>query len=617
MLNQTHWKKPDSDAAGSAAEQVIEELTSLFLSRKREPHPHSKLLPTREQTDPSLEQLNLTARYQTLVEQIPAIVFMAYLDDGIGEAYVSPHIEAVLGYTREEWLDDPVRWFQQIHPEDKARWSIEAANMFLTGQPLRSVYRVMSRSGKVVWFQCDAKMVHKEDGVPWFIHGVAIDVTELKEADEALKKAHDELEMRVRERTTELARVNRDLQFEIAERERAEGERALLLQREKEARREAEAANRLKDEFLAIVSHELRSPLNVVVGHSSILLRSEEAKQSQLVRRAAEAINRNALAQAQLVSDLLDLSRLRMGKLALDSQPVSLSPIISEAVDTVRADAKAKDISLHISLPTDPLLVYGDALRLRQIFWNLLSNAVKFTPAGGRVEITLDQVMDQARLIIADSGQGIDSEFLPYIFEMFRQADAGTTRQHGGMGIGLALVHQLVQLHHGNVEAASAGPGHGAQFIIELPLDHETLESGRSVANIGGENLANIRVLVVDDSEDSLDALSKLLRMEGAIVETASSGAEALSIVNEKRFDVLLSDISMPEMDGFGLLRHLRRLTNSARLPAVALTGFGRTEDVDRAKAEGFIAHITKPIDFQKLIDVVRKASRRRLLPGA
>jgi signal transduction histidine kinase len=282
-----------------------------------------------------------------------------------------------------------------------------------------------------------------------------------------------ELERSVQKRLAELDKTNRSLRSQIAKRKRAEEERAQLFRREKQARREAEDANRLKDEFLATVSHELRIPLNVVLGYSSMLLNTEECETSEHFKQAAETIQRNALAQVRLVSDLVNLSRLRTNKLMLDCEAISVGHIINEAVDIVHPEASTKDISFEVNLPKDSLFVYGDALRLQQILWNLLSNAVKFTSEGGRVMISLTQVLDDARLIIEDTGQGIDPKVLPYIFEMFRQAEPSTSQQHGGLGIGLALVNELVQLHRGNVEAASAGPGLGARFIVHLPLYHE------------------------------------------------------------------------------------------------------------------------------------------------
>jgi PAS domain S-box-containing protein len=390
-------------------------------------------------------------------------------------------------------------------------------------------------------------------------------------------------------------------------RRRAEEERENLLQREREARAQAEDANRLKDEFLATLSHELRNPLNVVIGYSEILRRSNESQKHSFVIKAAETIRRNALAQSQLVSDLLDLSRLQMGKLSLERQPVSLSTVITEAVETVRAEARAKSIVLSLDVDSEILVVEGDAVRLGQIAWNLLNNAVKFTPADGKITVTLEQVGEDARLIVADNGQGITPSFLPHVFEIFRQADASSSRRQGGMGIGLALVKQLTELHDGRVEVESDGVDRGARFTITLPLykagSNELQPEGVSTTGA----LRGRFILVVDDSTESTEMLGKLLEIEGAYVDLARSGTEALEIVSKKRFDLIISDISMPEMDGYQLLSKLRKLPEMENVPAVALTGYGRTADIERAHAEGFAHHLTKPLDIDQLLRIVQQ----------
>lgn len=399
--------------------------------------------------------------------------------------------------------------------------------------------------------------------------------------------------------------------FDITDRKRAEEEHAKLLESEREARAEAETANRLKDEFLATLSHELRNPLNVILGYAEVLLRSEEAQQSAFVSRAAEVLKRNALAQSQLVRDLLDLSRLHMGKLSLNRETVSLTTTINNAVETVRAETTAKGIAVKIDVPEEVIFVDADPLRMEQVVWNLLNNAVKFTPSGGKVTVRLTREGEQALLIVEDTGQGIEPAFLPHVFEMFRQADATTSRRHGGMGIGLALVQELVQLHGGSVSVSSAGLGQGARFAIKLPVSRVRNESLPAGTHIEPEALSQMRILVVDDSIDTIEMLRHLFEMDGATVKTASSGEEALEIAAQERFDVILSDISMPGMDGFELLRRLRALPEGKDVPVLALTGFGRTEDVERAKAEGFFSHVTKPVDVGAIIEILQKLPAR------
>ena len=390
-------------------------------------------------------------------------------------------------------------------------------------------------------------------------------------------------------------------------RRRAEQERENLLKREREARAEAEDANRLKDEFLATLSHELRNPLNVVIGYSEILRRSDASQPHAFVVKAAETIRRNAMAQSQLVSDLLDLSRLQMGKLSLERQPVSLSTVITEAVETVSAEVKAKNISLSIDLDPEILVVEGDSVRLGQVAWNLLNNAVKFTPAEGEIRVTLSQEGDDAKLEVADTGQGISPEFLPHVFEIFRQADASSSRRQGGMGIGLALVKQISELHDGRVQADSEGINRGARFTVWIPLYKAGAGGLKSERVSATGALSNKFILVVDDSHESTDMLGKLLEIEGAFVDLARSGAEALKIAEGKRFDLIISDISMPEMDGYQLLNELRKLPQMEKVPAVALTGYGRSADIERARAVGFARHLTKPVDIDQLLVIVRQ----------
>ncbi|MCM3902211.1 MAG: PAS domain S-box protein [Pyrinomonadaceae bacterium] len=395
--------------------------------------------------------------------------------------------------------------------------------------------------------------------------------------------------------------------IDITERKSVEEERIRLLESERQARSEAEEANRIKDEFLATLSHELRNPLNVILGYAEVLVRSEEAKRSAFVKRAAEILKRNALAQSQLVRDLLDLSRLHMGKLSLNREAVSLMTTIGNAVETVQAEAAAKEVELKVIAPEEVLFVDADPLRIEQVVWNLLNNAVKFTSAGGTVTVRISSEANQGVVSVEDTGEGIDRTFIPHVFEMFRQADATNSRRHGGLGIGLALVQQLIQLHDGTVAVSSEGLGQGAQFTIKLPLSRESKQVLSNVPQTEDGALSQMRILVVDDSLDSVDMLRRLFEMDGAIVSTARSGPEALQIVTNEHFDVILSDISMPGMDGFELLRLLRELPGVRDTPVLALTGFGRAEDVARAKAEGFFSHVTKPIDLGQLVETLQE----------
>lgn len=421
-------------------------------------------------------------------------------------------------------------------------------------------------------------------------------------------------------RTMQVALASRRRQYQVrdllAEQERirksleeSEDKLRSLLAREQGLRQAADEANRLKDEFLATMSHELRNPLNVILGYSEILIRNDEIKKSPQLLSMSEALRRNALAQSYLIRDLLELSRLRSGKLILNRETVSIMTAINNATETVRADAEAKQIDIKVEAPAEPLFVSGDLLRLEQIVWNLLTNSVKFTPPGGLVSVQVSGDDDDVVLIVKDTGQGIEKSFLPKVFEMFRQGDARASREHAGMGIGLALVQQLVRLHEGSVTADSEGPGKGTTMTLRLPAKAEANARIPKARKADATDLGRVTVLAVDDDPDTTDLLRYLLEMNGATVITANSGAEALSLAGGRDLDVVVSDISMPSMDGFEFVRRLRSLPGKEDVRVIALTGFGREEDVEQARSEGFVAHVTKPLDIEALLGVVRTFS--------
>lgn len=399
---------------------------------------------------------------------------------------------------------------------------------------------------------------------------------------------------------------------DISESKAAEEMRETLLAREQELRLAAESANLLKDEFLATMSHELRNPLNVILGYAELLLRSPEMKTSPHLLRMGQTLRRNALTQSHLIRDLLDLSRLRSGKLTLSAETVSLLTAIQNAVETVRVEAAGKNLKLEIEAPDEALFVEGDLLRLEQIIWNLLTNAVKFTPVGGRITVRALKDHDDVVISVTDTGQGIDVEFLPHVFEMFRQADASNSRAQSGMGIGLALVRQLAELHGGTVAVSSPGVGQGTTFTVRFPQSAVARVGEQSVLDLTAGDLNNLDVLVLDDSVDTTEMLRCLLEQSGADVTTASNGVDALRMASEHEFDVVLSDISMPGMDGFEFVRRLRALPGKKDLPVLALTGFGRPEDIERAQTEGFFSHLTKPFNVSMLTEILQKLPPRR-----
>jgi signal transduction histidine kinase len=379
---------------------------------------------------------------------------------------------------------------------------------------------------------------------------------------------------------------------------------------EKAARATAENAGRLKDEFLATLSHELRTPLNAILGWTHLLRKHPD--DTERIQRGVEVIERNARVQTQLISDLLDISRIVTGKMRLDVQRVELPSVIVAALEAMRPAADAKGVRLQsvIEPITEP--VHGDPARLQQVVWNLLSNAVKFTAKGGRVQIVLGRVNSHVEIRVSDTGEGIAPEFLPHLFERFTQADASPSREHSGLGIGLALVKQLVELHGGKVRAASDGVGAGATFIVDLPLAivHASAEPDRVHPHAAGpppdieeRRLNGLRLLIVDDEPDALDMAQQVLQDYGAEVVTADSADAGLDLLAARHFDVLISDIGMPRKDGYDFIRDVRR--SGHRLPAAALTAFARSEDRTRALLYGYQAHITKPVEPAELLATV------------
>ncbi len=417
---------------------------------------------------------------------------------------------------------------------------------------------------------------------------------------------------------------------DITERKLAEEERNQLLLREQAARAQAEAANRSKDDFLAIVSHELRTPMTAILGWAGML--QTGMLDEDRVSDAIETIERNANSQMQLIEDLLDISRIVQGNLSLNFSSINLVEVIADAIEVVQPSADNKNIQLECVLDTPVELIRGDSDRLQQVVWNLLCNAIKFTPNGGRVEVRLSVVSDSeqqatdnyAQIQVSDTGKGISADFLPYVFERFRQADSTSTRSNKGLGLGLAIARHLVELHGGTIQAESAGIGQGATFTVMLPLlaipsakEAQTSNSNQMQVPMVGEDttalenpprLDGLQVLVVDDEADVREWISTVLTESGAQVIAVGSVGEALAALEQLRPDVLVSDIGMPDEDGYTFIRKVRELGSEmgGRIPAVALTGYAREEDYRQAKAAGFQLHIAKPIKAAELVAVVK-----------
>jgi len=419
---------------------------------------------------------------------------------------------------------------------------------------------------------------------------------------------------------------------DISERKRVEAARSSLLDAERaarasaeHARMEAEASSRAKDEFLATVSHELRTPLNAMLGWSQLL--TNNTLPADKLEHAFEVIQRNVLAQSRLVEDLLDVSRIVSGQMRLDVHPVHPIRVVSAAIESAKPALEAKHIQLEVDLDPNSGQILGDATRVQQIVWNLLSNATKFTGKDGKITVRVARVSGSVEIVVSDTGQGIDAEFLPFVFDRFRQADGSFARRHGGLGLGLAIARHLVELHGGTIKVESAGPNRGSRFIVRLPYAGSRNSSAAAAGStpivdfeppsrLTAPELRGIRVLVVDDDDDSRDLVVSILEKCEAITFAASSAEQALSIIVRDYPDVLVSDIGMPGMDGYELVRAVRALPDerAQRVPAVAVTAYARQEDQRRALAEGFQLHVAKPIEPASFAQAVARLSRGPLL---
>jgi len=470
-------------------------------------------------------------------------------------------------------------WQRFVHPDDAAHtmkvWTCCAKN----GEPYQIEYRLRHSDGSYRWFMARAVPLRDPEGriVRWF--GTSTDIEEEK---------------------------------------RLAAERDGILDSERVARSEAERANRLKDEFVAIVSHELRTPLNAVLGWVRLLRKEPtvEAIEPELLEQGLEVIQRNAESQARLVDDLLDTSRAMAGKLRLELRPVDIAELVAEAVETIRPAAEAKQVDLEVAIKPSPPSITADPNRMRQVTWNLVSNAIKFTPRGGRVRVALASTNELLRLTVSDTGQGIAPEFLPHAFERFGQADGSTTRRHGGLGLGLSVVKQIVELHGGTVAVESEGDGRGSCFTVELPLASPSPEPTGGASDSRTETatpLAGADVLVVDDDRDARDLVARVLREYGARTRVAASVAEAIDLYTAARPSAIVSDIGMPDEDGVDLIRRVREIEAGDRrsTPAAALSALSRPMDRDRSLAAGFDAHIAKPVEPERLADTLAELLAR------
>jgi PAS domain S-box-containing protein len=547
-------------------------------------------------------------RAETARSHLAAIVESsddAIISERLDQTIISWNAAAtrLFGYSAEEMIGAPITVL--VPPEELEHEETRILPRIRRGERIDHYETVrIAKNGRRIDVSLSVSPVRDEQGRIVGASKIARDVSALREAQRAIA---DELAARTAAEAA-LRETEAKLRTAIVDREQ-------LLESERSARSEAERLGHMKDEFLATLSHELRTPLNAIQGWATLL---KQPSLSDADRRPGlEAIERNARAQAQIINDLLDMNRIVAGKFHLDVQSVQLQEVIQAAIEAVRPSAEAKRLRIRTLLDSTIGASRGDPNRLQQVMWNLLTNAVKFTPAGGYIQVVFERVNSQVEITVQDNGAGISAEFLPHVFDRFRQADASTSRRHGGLGLGLSIVKNLVELHGGSVRARSAGEGQGSTFVVSLPIvavdpGHSPLVTTRTedveqeVDAFELPRLENIRILVVDDEPDGRALLARILQERGAIPVCTGNAQVALESLQSHAFDLLLSDIGMPEMDGYALIRRVRGLPSPMKsIPAIAVTAYARAEDRQRSLLAGYQMHISKPVETPELIAAI------------
>ncbi|HEY1769823.1 MAG TPA: ATP-binding protein [Chthoniobacterales bacterium] len=522
------------------------------------------------------------ARYRTLVEQIPAVTFMASFENGLSEIYVSPHIETLLGYSAEEWINNPILWYQRLHPDDKPRWNQEFSRTVAWAEPFRADYRFLTKDNRVVWIHGEARVVRNSEGQPSFVQGLGYDITELKDAEEVLRRSRQELEQLVEARTAELAAVNKSLI---------------------EAKEEADRANRAKSEFLSRMSHELRTPLNAILGFGQLLELNVTARDDiesiQQVLKAGHHL-------LELINEILDIAKIEAGRISLTLESIDIGQLLLETTGMVRTIAAGRGIG--IELVDCAWHVLGDRQRLLQVFLNLLSNAIKYNSINGSVEIScVEEDESYLRVMVRDSGPGIAQEDLGSLFNPFERLRASESEIEGS-GLGLAVCKGLLEAMNGEIGAESV-VGEGSTFWVKLPLakmavkKKDAASTPRRCGGTGGEKFG---VLYIEDNDSNARLLQRILESKLEVTfRTCKRGAEGLELAKKDPPHLILLDLYLPDLSGEEVLAGLRAVPETKDVPVIIISADATSGHVERLLAAGAQSYLTKPLEIPELLGVI------------